>query len=168
MALVVETGLGVTGADSYAAVAEADQYWADRGGAADWGTATEQAKEAALRLASEYIDIHYLAAWGEPLLATQGLAHPTTTSPATALNTVKRATIMLAPLALGGPLVALAPADGPLVSYTDKVGEISESRTYAQPTSGPTVVNGRDVTFLDRMLASLSGGGLVVGHRYRG
>lgn len=59
MALVVETGEGVPGAESYASIASADAYWAKRPQspfAAAWAAATVELKEGALREASGYMD----------------------------------------------------------------------------------------------------------------
>lgn len=62
MALTVETGAGLPGANTYAIIAEADSYHADRGNA-DWASATEGAKEQALILATEYLDNRYYYRW---------------------------------------------------------------------------------------------------------
>jgi hypothetical protein len=82
MALVVEDGTGVAGADSYAAVATANAYWANRpqdANAALWTAAAAVAgkQDGALREASAYLD----ATWGTlyrgvRLTATQGLLWP--------------------------------------------------------------------------------------------
>lgn len=57
MALIVETGAIVAGAESYVTVLECDAYHAARGNTA-W-TGTDAAKEAALRKAAAYLDGHY-------------------------------------------------------------------------------------------------------------
>lgn len=62
MALIVETGAIVAGADSYVDLAYADQYHADRGNAA-WGSASIQVKEAALRNATQFLDMRYHGRW---------------------------------------------------------------------------------------------------------
>ena len=62
MTLVVEDGTGVPGADSYAALAGADAYFAARAHlalAATWDAATDANKEGALREASAYLDATY-------------------------------------------------------------------------------------------------------------
>jgi hypothetical protein len=59
MALTVETGAGVAGADSYISLAYADAYHAALGHT-DWAAATESAKEIACRLATIYMDSVYL------------------------------------------------------------------------------------------------------------
>lgn len=61
MALTIEDGSIVTGAESYATVAEADTYHTNRGNAA-W-TGTDAVKEAALRKAASYLDGEYRNRW---------------------------------------------------------------------------------------------------------
>lgn len=57
MALIVETGAIIAGADSYVSVTDCDTYHADRGNTA-W-TGTDAVKEHALRKAVAYLDGHY-------------------------------------------------------------------------------------------------------------
>lgn len=61
MALVVEDGSIVEGAESYASVADADAFHLSRGNAA-W-TGTDAVKEAALRRATDYLQAVYSGAW---------------------------------------------------------------------------------------------------------
>lgn len=168
MPLVVETGFGIIGAESYASVAEADAYWGQRGGNPAWAAASQEAKEGALRLASEHIDMFHLS--GRPAFVDgQGLAFPFEDEPITlsTITAVKRATIKLAPIALGGPLHG--DAEEPVVlQATDKLGDISESRTYAAPDRSRHMVRGQDISFLGQMLSGLRGGGLVIGRRHLG
>lgn len=67
MALVIETGQVVSGADSYVDLAAADLYHADRGNTS-WGVATDTDKEIALRKAAQYLDGTYLSRWKGRLL----------------------------------------------------------------------------------------------------
>lgn len=55
MALTVEDGTRPTGANTYAALADANAYWADRGNAA-WADATDDEKAAALIQATDYLN----------------------------------------------------------------------------------------------------------------
>ena len=76
MALTIEDGTGVAGADSYLSVANADSYHAAMGNAA-WAEEEEAVKEQALRQAALYID----RVWGSrfsgvPSTSTQGLEWP--------------------------------------------------------------------------------------------
>ncbi len=61
MALIIEDGSVVAGAESYASVADADTYHVNRGNAA-W-TGTDAVKEAALRKAAAYLDGEYRRRW---------------------------------------------------------------------------------------------------------
>lgn len=75
MALVVETGAGLPDAESYATLAQADEYHLKRGNAG-W-TGEEASKEAALRRATEYLDGAYRARWlGQGATPAQALAWP--------------------------------------------------------------------------------------------
>jgi len=59
MALTVETGTGVPGADSYISLADANTYVSNHGNSAVWSAATDATKEQTLRLATQYIDLKY-------------------------------------------------------------------------------------------------------------
>lgn len=63
MTLIVETGSMVAGAQSYMTVAEADAYHADRGNTAWANIPTSIAKEAALRLATDFMVDTYRQYW---------------------------------------------------------------------------------------------------------
>lgn len=60
MALIVEDGNGIAGADSYATEAQADLYHENRGNTAWYSVAD---KEAALRKATDYMVQNYRLAW---------------------------------------------------------------------------------------------------------
>jgi hypothetical protein len=71
MALTVETGLIVAGADSYISVADASTYHTNRGNAAWAAAASDAVREQALRNATAYIDGHYRQRWkGQPVYPT--------------------------------------------------------------------------------------------------
>ena len=78
MALIVEDGSVVAGAESYASVSYADTYWSNRSTspyAATWAAATTAQKESALRMATQYIDTTYY--WdGYSAYSDQELAWP--------------------------------------------------------------------------------------------
>lgn len=64
MAITVEDGTGVAGAESYASVADADTYWGKRTHQAlytTWDGASTAEKEGALREATTYVE----ARWGQ-------------------------------------------------------------------------------------------------------
>lgn len=76
MALEAETGTGSATSESYAAVADADQYLADRGYTL-WATITTAQKEQALRRATDYMIKEYRERWkGRRVLITQALDWP--------------------------------------------------------------------------------------------
>lgn len=56
MALTVETGAVVAGADSYISLADANTYFTNHGSPSEWADATDAEKEAALRYAVQWID----------------------------------------------------------------------------------------------------------------
>ncbi len=59
MALVVEDGSIVAGAESYLSVTDADTYWTEHGSPTAWTGATTAGKEAALRYATQWIDDNF-------------------------------------------------------------------------------------------------------------
>ncbi len=62
MSFVVETGAGLSNANSYASVAAADAYNADRG-FTDWAALTTSEKQVSLIRATDYLEATYRAAW---------------------------------------------------------------------------------------------------------
>lgn len=76
MAFVVETGAGLSNANSFASVAAADNYVADRG-ITGWGDLSQSAKEQALIKATDYMEATYRDAWkGDRVTQTQALSWP--------------------------------------------------------------------------------------------
>ncbi|MEM7444295.1 MAG: DnaT-like ssDNA-binding protein [Pseudomonadota bacterium] len=107
MALIVEDGTGVAGADSYLSVADADAHHADRGNAG-W-TGDVAAKEAALRKATDYLGQVYRLRWlGARVDDGQALDWPRTGFDAIGSDVVpgevRRAAAELALMALGADL----------------------------------------------------------------
>lgn len=81
MTLIVETGAGVIGAESYATVAEASTYYADRGDTT-WALLTLAQQEQALRRATDYISAKYRWRWhGFRNTTTQTLCWPRSLAP---------------------------------------------------------------------------------------
>lgn len=128
MTLVVEDGTGRADAESYVALAFADDYHARFGNAA-WAAADESTREAALRRATQYIDARYAFA-GAPLTTTQALAWPrdVTQWPVRAVQT---ATCEAALRAIDGALYTDA-GDAPVTEET--VGPITVK--YGASTNG--------------------------------
>lgn len=76
MGLTVETGQGIPDANSYATVATVDAYFADRSNA-QWATAVQGDKEAALIRATQGLDNRYRGLWiGTKATKGQALAWP--------------------------------------------------------------------------------------------
>jgi hypothetical protein len=76
MALTVEDGSVVSGADSYISLSDADTYHEDRDNST-WAALTDDAKEAGLRRATQYIDSHYRMRFkGTKATSGQPLAWP--------------------------------------------------------------------------------------------
>ncbi len=77
MALIVEDGTGVTGAESLASVAFADAYHAARGNAGWASVASTEVKEQLLRKATDYAIAVYYGNWNGVEVATgQALPFP--------------------------------------------------------------------------------------------
>lgn len=72
---IVETGEGLSTANSLMSVADADQIIENFGDSTDWSGATTAEKEAALRQATRYLDLHYSWA-GYKIDADQALQWP--------------------------------------------------------------------------------------------
>jgi hypothetical protein len=76
MAFVVETGAGLSNANSYASVSAADSYVADRG-ITGWASLSQTIKEQSLVKATDYLEATYRAAWkGNRVSETQALSWP--------------------------------------------------------------------------------------------
>lgn len=76
MALVVEDGTGLSTAESYISVADADTRHSDLGNTA-WAALSTGAKEAALRAATDYMEGSYRQAWkGTRRTRDQALSWP--------------------------------------------------------------------------------------------
>ena len=144
MSLTVEDGTGVTGAESYVSVADADAYWAARTHnslAATWTAGTTATKEGALREASDYLDASFSQYYrGKRAGRVQGLEWPRTDAnddsgyplPALPAELVK-ATYELAARALSAPLVADL-ARGGKVKRERVEGAIEVEYTDGAPT----------------------------------
>lgn len=76
MAFVPETGAGLSNSNSYASVAQADSYFADRGNT-EWAALTTAAKEQALIKATDFLEATYRSSWkGYRVSSTQALSWP--------------------------------------------------------------------------------------------
>lgn len=76
MAFVVETGVGLPNANSYASVSAADDYVADRG-ITGWSSLSTPIKQQSLVKATDYLEATYRDAWkGNRVSETQSLSWP--------------------------------------------------------------------------------------------
>jgi len=74
---VVETGSVITGANSYATIAQADQYHENYGNPSAWSALADADKQEALRKATQYLDARYKARWqGRKVNSLQPLLWP--------------------------------------------------------------------------------------------
>lgn len=135
MALVVETGSGLSTAEAYASQAEADAYFAKLGQTAAWNAVAD--KEVALRKGANYIERKYQARFrGVRQTTTQRLSFPRascfddngfyiTGVP----ECVKEANIELALISNTDTLLP-AYSGGTISKESVKVGEIATSTDY--------------------------------------
>ncbi len=153
MALTVETGAGLSGADAYISAADAATYLAGVGADSAWTAASTASKEAAIRRATQYLDTQYR--WrGVQLTGTQALEWPRVidvdgrsyTWPVTA---IKNACAELAVRALSGALHA----DEGQTIKSEQVGPIR--------TEYESGLQGGQTRFVavDRMVAKFTTGG---------
>lgn len=140
--LIVETGAGLTNANSFASVAEADTYHEDRNNTS-WAEADNADKEAALIKATQYLVLTYYGMWsGERVNRLQslpwprfdafdadGFDYPSTIVP----EPLKNATAELALRVIDGDenLVVDVDTSGEITAESVKVGPIAVSEKYA-------------------------------------
>lgn len=133
MAITVETGAGISGANSYASVAELDSFAVHRLDLTDY---TEAQKESALVIASmDWLDGQHSFRSG-PETDTQGLFFPTKEDGYPAA--IKTATLKAALLQLQGLLMVdltTISTSGSIESESKSVGPLSKSVTYKSGTA---------------------------------
>lgn len=72
---IVEDGTGLSNANTYVSIAEADAYLEEFGTPATWAAATEEQKRIACKKATRYMDLHYVWA-GTRRVVDQALGFP--------------------------------------------------------------------------------------------
>lgn len=141
MALTVEDGTGVHGADAYASRDFVDAFWARRphsSTSATWAAAADENKDGAIREATSYLDSVYGHAYrGHRRGNLQGLQWPRTHAlddagwPLRDLPLeIQWATAELAVRALTASLAEDADIAGPISRKREKVGPIEEETEY--------------------------------------
>lgn len=166
MALIVETGSGVSGSESYASVAVIDAYWAARSHnalSATWAAVTPTAKkEGAAREATAYMD----SIWGPYYRGVrrgyvQGTLFPRTGAKDDAGYPLPdlppelvAAVCELAARAVTAPLAADIDTGARVKSQTKKVGPLEKSTEYFDGGAAPQTAYGA----VDNILAPLLNG----------
>jgi hypothetical protein len=167
MALVVETGAGISGADSYASVAVIDAYWGNRQHTAfytAWNAASAEVKEGAAREASEYLDARLATSYrGIRKGYLQGLEWPRSEArddddfdlPALPPQLIK-ATCELASRAVTKPLLPDTALKGVITKKSSKAGPAATSTDYGDGAL-QTPVHGFVLDMLEPILSIASG-----------
>lgn len=132
MTLIIEDGAGLTDAESYVTVEEADSYHAAYGHAV-WAAAETEDKESALRRAAVFLDGAYLNRFrGAPASETQRRAWPRRGIAGIATDTVPQA------VRDAQSELALKALTADLVPDLERGGLIVESRIDADGVSAET------------------------------
>lgn len=143
MSLIVETGSGLPNAESYTSVADADAYFIARG-STEWTAIlpTTAAKEIALRLATQAIEVWFVGRWlGTRINQTMSLSWPRysvyeddgySVSSSAVPQRIKDATCELALRQVqGDSLIADLSEPGSIAGESVTVGPISVATQYA-------------------------------------
>lgn len=140
MPLIVEDGTGLSTAQSYVSVADADAYHTLYGNPTVWTALTTTQKEGHLRLATRYLDLTYGGMWtGQRSLRDQALDWPRHGTPdrdgyLPAVNSVpqqiKDACSIMALMSASDELIPNIDNPGTIKKTATKVGEISEFIEY--------------------------------------
>lgn len=130
MGFVVEDGTGVSGANSYCSVADANSYFSDRG-ISEW-VGTDDVKSHALVRATDFIDTTFGTRFlGEKISASQSLEFPRTLFTGIPKELLK-ACAEYALRALNAKLIPDPPQEGAFAVKLERVivGPIEEMKTY--------------------------------------
>ena len=149
MALVVESGAGLATAESYVSEADALTYLTAIGEETAWAALTTAQREAALRLATSWLDAHYV--WpGSVRMGDQALAWPRvgaldcegrTVAYDEVPSTVANATAWVAKEHGTGTIdLSGVNTKGRIKSKTSKVGELSSSIEYESGGAPSSIV----------------------------
>lgn len=164
MALTVEDGTGVAGADSYVTIAAIDAYWANRphtSEATTWTAATTANKEGAAREASAYIDATYGQHFkGQRSGYVQGLMWPRTGAEDAAgyplpplPPEIVTAACELAARAVSARLAEDVDQKATIKRFKEKTGPLEEETEYFEGASSK-----KGFGFVEGLLASILDG----------
>ena len=141
MAIVVENGTGLTNADSYVSIADADIYLAVHHSSSTWDALDTPAKEIALKKATRYLDHIYGDRWvGKRLKQEMSLDWPryhAYDEDGWLLDTdavpqrIKDATAELALRSYSNELISDLTTPGTIKRERSKVGPLEEEIEYA-------------------------------------
>jgi hypothetical protein len=170
MALVVETGSGLSNAEAYASEAFADAYvaaYVTGALATAWLAADSANKEVALRRGAQYLDGEYGGMWnGDRYDADQALDWPRSNfylddrlQTATTLpNALLQANVELAIRALSdNSLVDDVTAGGSIAEYEVKVDTITERTKYIGGSNQQ-----KQYSIIEQLVSKLIGGGRII------
>ena len=142
MALTVEDGTGLANADSYLSEADADTYHTNHSNSASWSGATTATKEAALRMATQYLDAVYGMLWlgtrtnelqaldfpRQDIFDRDGFVVSSTAVPQEIKNACAEAALRNITETAG--LLPDITSPGTIKSESDKIGALATSKTY--------------------------------------
>ena len=167
MAFVVEDGTGISNSNSYAPVAFADSYFADRN-QAEW-TGTDEVKKAALIRATDYIELRFSNLFfGEKKVASQALSFPRISDRFSEMPVaLQRACCEYALRTLSVKLLpdpVIDPTGQGLERTRERVGPIETETRYQYQGPGTVRTIIRPYPFADGLLKDLirNGGGRVI------
>lgn len=156
MAIVVETGAGVAGSNSYHSLVSSAAYFAERPNAAAWSGSTDALRTEALLYACIWLEARYGDALGGGIVSqTQSLLFPRTTFYDTAGRLVTTGTVpdrwkdAQAEAALAGLSAAL----NEVRSRGGAIESVSAGSVSVQFASGASP--GRTFPFIDNLVAPL-------------
>jgi hypothetical protein len=169
MALIVETGAGLTNSDSYVSLSAADAYLSSHGDNEAWFLESDERRERALRVATLYIDLLYSSSFrGRKTSSDQALEWPRFDAEDNSYYVIDSSTV---PLTLARATAEagardISEADGlmpdvvsdssGIKSESVSVGSISTSVTYAGVKR-----EFKRFTIVDRLIGQLTNSGVV-------
>jgi len=139
---VAEDGTGLSNANSYLSVADADTYHANVTQSGEWTAATQAARENGLIVATQYLENKYRGRWrGRKKLWSQALAWPrygavdddgyAIDSEAVPQELQAACAELALRVVLGDNLLGVVTEPGEVTSESVSVGPVTESKTYA-------------------------------------
>lgn len=159
MALVPETGAGLSTADTYVDLTDAGTYFTNHGAPAAWTAASTSAKEGALRTAATWLDARY--EWpGLVLVSTQALAWPLDRDVTTDRGQIFESGTIPVCLKAAQCEAALIHLSSPLNVSLDRGGLVKRKKLGPIETEFMDgAPGGRSFSYIDSLLSVLAVGG---------